>query len=391
MAASIQQWLRKPFERFLAIQGKSGILLLLVTGLALLWANLPWMDSYHRLAQAAHGMVNDGLMAIFFLLVGLEIKRELVEGELSSPRQAAFPLLAAAGGMLVPGMLYWLINVHSSTTLSGWGIPTVTDIAFALGILQLLGNRVPIGLKVFLAALAIADDLGAILLIALFYAKGLQPLALAGMGVVLLGLFGLNRRHAQRALPYLLLGGLLWFLTLHSGLHATLAGVLLALMIPARPRPEHPNADECPSLLHRLEAALNPWASYGILPLFALVNAGISLPWPTLAADPGSVVLHPVTLGIIVGLCLGKPVGILLFSGLAVRLGWAVLPEGIRWIHIAGAGLLAGIGFTMSLFITHLAFQEPTLLLSAKLGILCASSLSAVLGAALLARTLQRD
>lgn len=321
-------------------------------------------------------------MAFFFLLVGLEIKRELVNGELASPRQAALPIVAAVGGMLVPALLYSLINPIGSAFQKGWGVSTVTDIAFAIGVLTLLGNRVPIGLKVFLTALAIVDDLGAILLIALFYSQHIDGLFLAFSLLTVLGLYGLNRFRISSSLLYLLGGLCLWIFLLKTGVHATLAGVLLAFTLPTPATPSNAdtsNASKTP-FLTSLEHHLHPWISYLILPLFALANAGVAVPTSPLA----EAFTHPITLGILTGLCLGKPIGITMFSWLAIRLQWATLPNNVRWTGLIGASVLGGIGFTMSIFIALLAFTDPMHLNQAKLGILSASWLSGIVGTLLL-------
>jgi len=346
---------------------------------------------------------------LFFLVVGLEIKRELLMGELNSVRKASLPLLAAVGGMLVPAGLYLAVASRQST--AGWGVPMATDIAFALGVARLLGNRVPTTLLVFLTAFAIADDLGAILVIALFYGHSVNGVALA-VAVGLFGvLIGMNRLGVSRRSLYLLVGLPLWVAVLKSGLHATIAGVLVGLCVPARVKgmtaesalhqanslldeDADPSTDareakldaleahveSAQSPLTKLEHALHPYVAYAILPLFAFANAGIDLREMSLGN-----VWEPVTLGVVLGLVLGKPLGILLFSGLAVRAGWAELPAGVSWRMMAGASVLGGIGFTMSLFVASLAFEgEPAIHLSAKLGILLASAVAAAAGLAIL-------
>lgn len=419
-----------PFIKFLQLQAASSILLLVATLVALAWANSPFAASYESLwhtpltigfgslvfKESLHFWINDGLMALFFLVVGLEIKRELLVGELSSPRQAALPIFAAIGGMLVPALLYMLLNPPGSEFFRGWGIPTVTDIAFAIGVLTVLGTRAPLGLKVFLTALAIVDDLGAILLIALFYSGNLNLQYLVLAALVLGLMLVLNRSKIDRPAPYLILGLVLWVAILKSGLHATIAGVLLALMIPAKgtinpvgfyqeghsilerfreagiskdnslilTNHEHQASvqaleDLCEAVqapLQQVEHALHPWVSFLILPLFALANAGVSIPTGNLGAS----LLHPITVGIIVGLFLGKQLGITLFSWLAIRLKWAVLPLGVTSRQIYGVSFLGGIGFTMSLFISVLAFEQQQFVSDAKIGILLASLLSALAG-----------
>lgn len=358
-------------------------MLLGCAALALLWANSPWSGAYGLLHTFQMGFhlgpvhlphspahwINDGLMAVFFLLVGLEIKREMTDGELSRPEKLALPAFAALGGMLVPAAIYWGFN-RGGPAAAGWGIPMATDIAFALGILSLLGKRAPAGLKVFLAALAILDDLGAVVVIALFYGGALNMAAL-GIGAALFAsLLFLNRFGVRHLSPYLVLGAALWLATLASGIHATVAGVLVALSIPARP-----GAPDGDSPLTWLEQTLHPWVAFGILPLFALVNAGVTLD-PTLVAG----LVGPLSLGVQLGLLLGKPVGILLFSRLVVALRLGVLPTGVGWNALAGCACLGGIGFTMSLFIAGLGLGEGRNLEQAKLAILVGSTLSGVLG-----------
>ena len=420
-----------PFQEFAQTGALGGVALLAATVVALAWANSPWAAGYHGLweRQVAVGWndapltlslrhwVNDGLMAAFFLLVGLEIKREFLVGELASRRQAVLPIAGALGGMLVPALLYTALNAGTGGS-RGWGVPMATDIAFALGILALLGNRVPVGLKVFLAALAIVDDLGAVLVIALFYSSHLDPGALLGAGAVLLVLLALNRGRVMVLWPYLLLGVVLWYLVLRSGIHSTVAGVVLALAIPsvgrldafqfsARARELLGAFDEAESgdglvitspgqrdalfaldaaasranaPLLRLEHALHGPVAWGVMPLFALANAGITL------GAIGDGMRSPVAWGVILGLLVGKFSGIGLASWAAVRLGLAALPAGVGWRHLRGAALLGGVGFTMSLFIAGLAFPDAALDEQAKAGILVASTASGILGFLLLRR-----
>jgi NhaA family Na+:H+ antiporter len=423
--------LLRPFQAFLRLETASGLLLLSAAVVALAWANSPWAASYfavwetHLLAgagdlvidQSLHHWINDGLMAVFFFVVGLEIKRELLMGELASPRRAALGVSAALGGMLVPAAIYATLNV-GGVGAAGWGIPMATDIAFALGVLALLGNRIPLSLKVFLTAIAIVDDLGAVLVIAVFYTAELSWTALGLAAVVLAALVLVNRLGIRSPTPYALLGLVLWVALLESGVHATLAGVLLALTIPARRRidateflrqaevylaefaedvqdgrrePTEDQRDALHSLqvaaehlgspLVRLEHALHPWVAFAIMPVFALANAGVSLP-----GDVAGVLGSPVALGIVLGLVLGKPIGILTFSWVAVRLGLATLPAGIGWRQVGGVSLVCGIGFTMSLFIASLAFGDAALLDAAKIGILTASFISGSAGALVLLR-----
>jgi NhaA family Na+:H+ antiporter len=318
--------------------------------------------------------INDGLMAVFFFLVGLEIKRELLRGELSSVAQATLPALAAAGGMVAPALIYVAFNAGDPVGLKGWAIPAATDIAFAVGVLALLGNRVPSSLKIFLLALAILDDLGAILIIAVFYTDHLSILSLALAGIGIAVLWTLNRRGITRLAPYLLTGVAIWICVLKSGVHATLAGVVVAFAIPLASR----NEGE-PTLLEHLEESLHPWIAFGVLPLFAFANAGVSLQGLSFAK-----LLEPVPLGIALGLFIGKPVGIFGISWLAIKSGLAARPEGASWAHLLGVGLLGGIGFTMSLFIGTLAFDEVDKAAQLRLGVLAGSLLSATAGYVLL-------
>ena len=317
--------------------------------------------------------INDGLMAIFFFLVGLAVKRELLVGELSSVRQAILPLIAAMGGMAAPAVIYTLINLGNPIGLRGWAIPAATDIAFAVGVLALLGSRVPASLRIFLLALAIADDLGAIVIIALFYAHDLAP---AALGLALAGavvLFGLNRAGVRSFAPYVIIGVFMWACVLKSGVHATLAGVALALAIPLR------EDGEGPSMLERAENGLEPWVHFGVAPLFAFANAGVSLAGFTLNS-----MIAPIPLGIAAGLFLGKQIGIFGSTWLAVKLGIGEMPQGASWRQVYGTAVLGGIGFTMSLFIGTLAFPDPAYAVAVRAGVLVGSILSALLGYALL-------
>ena len=321
--------------------------------------------------------INDALMAVFFLLVGLEIKREIVEGRLKTWPDRIVPGVAALGGMIVPALVYVVFNADSSETLRGWAIPSATDIAFALGVLSLLGNRVPISLKIFLTALAILDDLGAVLVIAVFYTADISTTMLAACAATLLLLVGLNRWGVQRLSPYLVLGALLWFFTLKSGIHATLAGVALAFTLPIRTAG---GADgEEPPLL-RLERALQAWVAFLIVPVFGFANAGVSF-----AGMTASALAAPVPLGIALGLFVGKQAGVFVFSWIVIRLGWAALPEQANWTQVYGVAILCGIGFTMSLFVGLLAFPDSAALQDeVKIGVLAGSLTSALAGAALL-------
>ena len=376
-----------PFQEFLHQEASSGLILLACTLIALIWANSPWGHSYvelwerkiaigvapAKLSLSLAHWINDGLMAIFFFVVGLEIKREVLVGELASLRKATLPIVAAVGGMVAPALLYSLFNFGGKGE-SGWGIPMATDIAFAVGILALLGRHAPLPLKIFLTALAIVDDMGAVLVIAIFYSHGLVWVNLLLAAVILLVLFGFNRAGIRHPLPYLLLGVVLWWAIFGSGIHATIAGVLLAMTIPAR---QAVGADDTAteSLLQRLEHALHPWVAFLIMPIFALANAGV-----TLESSIATVLGNPISWGVIVGLVVGKQVGITAFAWLAVKSGLAALPQGVSWRQIYGAAWLGGIGFTMSLFIAGLAFGEGTPLLVAKFSILLASLLAGLGG-----------
>lgn len=418
----------KPFQEFARLEASGGILLIVCTLAALIWANSPWAATYfslwhtklilgfagRQLSEDLHFWINDGLMAIFFLVVGLEIKREMLVGELSSTRKAALPIVAALGGMIVPAVIYFLFN-RTGPGVTGWGISMATDIAFALGVLALLGDRVPNSLKVFLAALAIADDIGAVLVIAFFYTAQISWISLAVAGVFLVGLIVMNCIGARHPLFYIVLGLGLWLAFLQSGIHATVAGVLLALTIPARRRidddglflersenllEEFRHADAAGDAIHagatrsaalsllaeechlaespmlRFEHALAPWIKHAVMPIFALANAGVVF-------GQGSLV-SPISLGLIGGLVFGKPIGIVGFSWLANRFRLAALPESVGWRQIMGVGMLGGIGFTMSLFIANLAFGAGSALETAKVGILVASVASGVAGALIL-------
>ncbi len=418
----------RPAQRFFQKEATSSLLLIATTVIALVWANSNVFESYHHLwhtdISLAFGQsvitkslihwVNDGLMALFFFTVGLEIKRELLVGELSTTRKALFPVFAAIGGMLIPAVIYAAVN-YGKPSVSGWGIPMATDIAFALGALAIFGKRLPLGLRVFLAAFAIADDLGAVLVIALFYTKGIvwSNLAICGILVVLLCIC--NFLWVRSTLVYVILGLLIWLAVLGSGVHATAAGVLVSLFIPAQGKydtdrfiqnvhkrmdafecaeqscgfsillnQEHLNAvkgleTDCQNVetpLQRMLHALHPWVAFLILPIFAFGNAGLTFGEITLS----EALTHRVSLGIILGLFIGKPLGIALFSYLSIKLKISSLPEGIRWPHIFGVSFLGGIGFTMSLFISGLSFSTPDLLNYSKLAILSVSVVSAIAG-----------
>jgi NhaA family Na+:H+ antiporter len=381
-------------QKFLRLESASGIILMLAAVLALIASNTilsPYYDALLStpmqirvgpldIAKPLLLWINDGLMAIFFFLVGLEIKREVVLGELSDFDKAALPLFAAVGGMAAPAFIYAGINLDSPETINGWAIPAATDIAFALGILTLAGSRVPVSLKVFLLAVAIIDDLGAIVIIALFYTADLSLQALAISFAGLLALISLNRAGVVRIAPYVLVGAFVWVCVLKSGVHATLAGVVTALAIPLRG-----SGADAPSPLQETEHKLHPWVAFMVLPVFAFANAGVSFEGITPAG-----LLEPIPFGIALGLLLGKPLGILALSYLAVRTGLARLPQDVDWLQLAGVGCLAGVGFTMSLFIGGLAFETSEQLNAVRLGVLAGSLLSGTLGFLILRMQLAR-
>lgn len=375
---------------FLSGEASGGIVLMAAAVVAMVLANSPAAPGYFAVLKLYLGplsvlhWINDGLMALFFLLVGLEIKREFVDGQLSTWPRRVLPGIAAAGGMIAPAVIYVLFNTATPETLRGWAIPTATDIAFALGVLALLGSRVPVSLKIFLTALAIIDDLGAIAIIAAFYTADLSLAWLGAAIAVLVLLAALNRAGVERLPAYLLPGLFLWFFLLKSGVHATLAGVALALTIPLRTSPGRPDDPHSP--LHVLEHALHPYVAYLIVPIFGFANAGV-----TLLGLPARALVDPVTLGVALGLFLGKQVGIFLSVRLAVATGLAARPAGATWPQVYGVALLCGIGFTMSLFIGALAFTDGLHETETKLGVLGGSLLSGILGAALLARSAPRE
>ena len=369
------------FKDFLYSQQIGGVILIICVIVSLIVANSGWSVGFNSLLSSKIGYesatidlnypvslwINDGLMAIFFLLVGLEIKREIVEGELSSPKKAAMPIFAALGGMVVPAGIYFLFNASTATS-SGWGIPMATDIAFALGVLSLLGKRVPTSLKIFLAALAIVDDLGAILVIAIFYTKELHWDQLLYSGGILAVLVILNRLGVKNLVFYIIPGIFLWYFIHHSGIHATIAGVLLAFTIPTNPVKER-------SPLETLEHAIVKPVNFLIMPIFALANTNIRFE-PAMIAG----LYSPLGLGIILGLVLGKPLGITLFSWLSVKAGLSSLPAKATWMHIIGIGIISGIGFTMSIFIGLLSFSDPLFQIEAKFSILVASVTAGIIG-----------
>jgi Na+:H+ antiporter, NhaA family len=426
-SAPLIEHLLRPFQRFAATESSGGIVLLICTVLALAWANSPWADSYHGLWEtpltvgvgtrvltlSLHHGINDGLMAVFFFLVGLEIKREMLVGELASWRHAALPIAGAIGGMLIPAAIYAAFNATGAGA-PGWGIPMATDIAFAIGVLALLGPRVPLPLKVFLVALAIVDDIGAVLVIAFFYTSAISWTALATGGALLAALIACNAAGVRHPAAYSILGLALWAALLASGVHATIAGVLLAMTVPASTRinedeflargrailddferacspattvltsAEHQHAihelevagEQAQAPLLRMEQKLHGIVAFGIVPLFALANAGVHF-----SGDLFAALSLPITAGIVLGLVIGKPLGITLFAWLATRIGVAALPSDSGWRALHGVSWLGGIGFTMSLFIAGLAFPTSAELLdSAKVGILVASILAGLTG-----------
>ena len=414
--------LLRPLQAFIHLEIAGGIALLVATVVALLWANSPWDGAYNdlwhreldfdtslfKIEESLAHLVNDGLMAIFFFVVGLEIKRELVHGQLASPRRALLPVAAAFGGMIVPALIYAAFNFGSDGA-KGWGIPMATDIAFAVGALAMLGKRIPLGLKVFLLALAIVDDLGAIVVIAVFYSEGLSVEGFLWAGALIALIFAVQKMGVEAPSIYIFLGALLWVAVLKSGIHATIAGVVLAMMTPASPlhspadaevqiealtarlKLARENGEETEVLLREIErvsrnaeapldrlvSALHPWASFVIIPIFAIANAGLLITGASLSAAASS----PVSYGVGVGLVVGKTIGITLATWLVVRFGLSQLPVGVNWKQIGGAAMLGGIGFTVSLFVTSLAFEaHPVLEDDAKMGILIASTIAGVLG-----------
>jgi len=419
----------RPFKRFMQIEASSGIILIFITIISLILANTSLKDFYLHLLETkiiigfgefvlnkeiSH-WINDGLMAIFFFVVGLEIKREMLTGELSSLRKASFPIFAALGGMVLPALIYAALNWGHDYEMKGWGIPMATDIAFSLGILSLLGNRVPISLKIFLTAFAIVDDLGAVIVIAVFYTANLSLISLAiGIGILLL-MFLCNFLHVRHPVVYLILGVFLWLALLKSGVHATIAGVLAALTIPTKAKIDvkefvtksrkvidsvedkkstqeditsniedlEDYTEKVLPLSNRMEHDLHLWVAFLIMPIFAFANAGV-----TLEQNIFTAMGNNVTLGIILGLFIGKQIGITLFCWLAVKMKIADLPESTNWRMIYGAALLGGIGFTMSLFISSLAFANPEIVANSKIGILTASLISAFTGYFILKKSL---
>ena len=376
--------LSKPFRWFFQLEAASGLVLLIAAIIALVISNSNFSQLYFStlekyifigindfgLKLSVHHWINDLLMAIFFFFVTLEIKREFIHGELSNLKKALLPIIGAIGGMVIPALVYIIINFGNAETLNGWAIPSATDIAFSLGILSLLGSRVPISLKIFLTALAIIDDLGAILIIAFFYSGDLSISYLSLILISYIFLLLLNKFHIKKFLPYLLIGSFMWFFTYKSGIHATIAGVLLASTIPHRIK------DKDFSLLIKLEHAISPYVAFIIMPTFAFANAGVSLEGLSLSS-----LLLPVPLGILLGLFLGKQLGVMVFSFIAVKTGIAQMPNKSSWSSLYGVSILTGIGFTMSLFVGNLAFLDNTQYIDGvKIGVLAGSLLSTLVG-----------
>jgi NhaA family Na+:H+ antiporter len=376
--------LSKPFKWFFKLEAASGLVLLIAAIIALVISNSNFSELYFGtleqylfiginnfgLKLSVHHWINDLLMAIFFFFVTLEIKREFIQGELSNLKKALLPIIGAVGGMVIPALVYVAINFGNTETLNGWAIPSATDIAFSLGILSLLGSRVPISLKIFLTALAIIDDLGAILIIAFFYSGDLNISYLSLILISYIFLLILNKYGVKKFIPYFIIGAFMWYFTYKSGIHATIAGVLLASTIPHRVK------DKDYSLLIKLEHAISPYVAFIIMPIFAFANAGVSLEGLSLSS-----LLLPVPLGILLGLFIGKQVGVMIFSFIAVKLGAAEMPDNASWLTLYGVSVLTGIGFTMSLFVGNLAFAENIQYIDGvKIGVLAGSLLSTVFG-----------
>ena len=412
----------QPAQRFAALETAGGIVMLVGAVIALVWANSPWSESYQELFETTiqlrigdlvdldltlHEWINDGLMTLFFLVVGLEIKRQLVHGELRDRRAAALPALAALGGMLVPALIYILINLGGA--VEGFGIPVATDIAFAVGVVTLAGNRVPLGVRIFILTLAVVDDIGGIVVIAVFYAEGVSPIWLGVAAFCVAGALWARSMEIRSLIPYIALGVICWYSMHEAGVEAAIVGVVFGLLTPAVPFHdpsrfgesmegfierfdvgEHPvptemttYVREVASPLDRIEHGLSPWVAFGIVPLFAIANAGVSVSTDGLDQN--------VFLGVLLGLVVGKVVGVVAFTWLAVRLGLGRLPQRTGWSHIVAVGATAGIGFTVALFVAGLSFDDPDLLRSAKLGILAASMIAGVLGYLLLRRAARRS
>ena len=378
------RYITSPFKWFFKLEAASGLILLIAAVFALIISNSTFSDFYFNslnihisfglddfgLDLSVLHWINDALMAVFFFVVTLEIKREFINGELSKPKQALLPIIGAVGGMLVPALIYIIINFKTGNTLRGWAIPSATDIAFSIGVLSLLGSRIPISLKVFLTALAIIDDLGAIVIIAFFYSTELQYIYLLIMLVIFLALLFLNKIGIKSFIPYLIFGIILWYFTHGSGIHSTISGVLLAMTIPHRKKVSEN------SLLITLEHKLTPYVAFGIMPLFAFANAGVSFDNLTIMS-----LFNPVPLGILCGLFFGKQIGVFVFSYISIKLSLAEMPNNSNWVNFYAVGVLTGIGFTMSLFVGNLAFVDQVNNMDGvKIGVLVGSLLSAVLG-----------
>ena len=417
----LARFIGRPIHHFAAIEAAGGVLMLIATVAALAWVNSPWQDSYfdfwhthvsfsvgdYHFEHDLEHIVQDGLMAVFFFVVGLEIKREMVNGQLRDPRFAALPAVAALGGMVVPALIYLAFNSGGSGQ-DGWGIPMATDIAFAMGVLSLLGNRIPRQMKVFLLTLAIVDDIGAILVIAVFYTNDLSGNWLLTAVILLAGILLLRRLHVWYLPVYLVIGVAFWLAVLESGVHATIAGVVLGLITPAKPLQSEDDARrwanwlQMQDMVHlddvrrvgfhiresqpvslRIEELLHPIAGYIIIPVFALSAAGVELSGDVIS----DAVTSRVTLGVVLGLVVGKTMGISLFAWIAHRLGWVTIPKSMTGLHMVGLSMVAGIGFTVSLFISRLAFDDPTIADESKIGILVGSLIAAVVGMGMLSRT----
>ena len=383
-------YITSPFKWFFKLEAASGLVLLIAAIIALVISNSNFSSIYfdvlsmHFLVGTENfGLdlsvlhwINDALMAVFFFLVTLEIKREFIQGELSKPKQALLPIIGAVGGMVIPAIIYIAFNLNTENTLNGWAIPTATDIAFSIGILSLLGSRIPISLKVFLTALAIIDDLGAIIIIALFYSGEIEFIYIILMLISFIALLVFNKLKINKFLPYFIIGLFLWYFTYQSGIHSTISGVLLALTIPHKNKNDHKNI----SLLLNLEHKLSRYVAFGIMPLFALANAGVSFEGLNIKS-----LMTPVPLGILCGLFFGKQIGVFLFSYLAIKFKMASMPSNSNWIKFYGVGILTGIGFTMSLFVGNLAFvNDMQYMDGVKIGVLAGSLLSTCIGYLLL-------
>lgn len=389
MKRFVPKYVLNSLESFFRMEASSGLVLALAAVAAMLIANSSWSDFYFSSLSfkfaglSVQHWINDGLMVIFFFVIGMELKKEILTGELSSRQKAALPVAAALGGMVAPALIYYFLNPQGAGA-SGWGVPMATDIAFALGILSLFGKRVPLSLKVFLLALAIVDDLGAILVIAFFYTKEIRYEGLLVALVALAVMWGERKKGIKSYAAYVPFGVLAWFGVLYSGVHATVAGVLIGFLTPLSFKVSKDSAQTY-SPLDNLVHYLHPWVSFGIMPVFALANAGIDLRGLNLS----ELIAHPIHQGVALGLFLGKPLGIIIFSGLFVLVGWGQLPKGLSWSHILGMGFLAGIGFTMSLFISSLALPVDLETYS-KAGIIFGSLLSALVGAVILSWVFRR-